>query len=79
MPRMRPFEITDFQILSNSVIISWTAPVGATTCVQAASQPGGQFTNVSPNIVVTGSATNFVDLGAATNQTARFYRVCLVP
>ena len=42
----------------------------------------GIFTNISPNVVVTGNgdaATNYLDVGAATNYSSRFYRVRLAP
>jgi hypothetical protein len=43
---------------------------------------GGGYSNISPNLVVTGngdSITNYLDVGAATNTPGRYYRVRLVP
>jgi hypothetical protein len=50
--------------------------------VTASSDLTGSYTNVSPNIAVTGSGdttTNYVDQGGATNKSSRFYRIRLVP
>jgi len=50
--------------------------------VQAASDLAGSYTNVGPNIVLTGSGdvtTNYLDAGGATNIPARYYRVRLAP
>jgi hypothetical protein len=76
---VNPFEITSLTIQTNNVVITWTAPNGTTNFVQAALGPGAAFTNISPSILITGNTTNYVDTGAATNFTARFYRVGLVP
>ncbi len=50
--------------------------------VQSATDLAVSYTNVSPNIVLTGSGdvtTNYLDAGAATNAPTRFYRIRLVP
>ena len=42
----------------------------------------GNFLPVSPNIILTGSGTvttNYLDVGALTNSSSRFYRIRLVP
>jgi hypothetical protein len=49
--------------------------------MQATINLGGSWFNVSPNIVLVGngdSVTNYLDVGAVTNATTRFYRVLLV-
>jgi hypothetical protein len=76
---INPFQITNLAIQTNNVVITWTAPTGTTNYVQAAPGPGAMFNNISPGILITGSTTNYVDTGAATNYPARFYRVGLAP
>ena len=83
-----PFQITAFNIQSSNVLVSWIAPEGSTNVVQATNggAGGGYSTNflaVSPRIVLpganpaTGFSTNYLDIGGATNQPSRYYRVAL--
>jgi hypothetical protein len=54
---------------------------GRTNVLQATTNLGGSWSNVSPNIILAGSGdstTNYLDVGAVTNASARFYRVQLV-
>jgi len=75
-----------FRILSitqelNDVNIVWQAVGGRTNVVQAATSPGGIYTNISPWIILPGSSeiiTNYLDLGGATNLPSRFYKIKLV-
>jgi hypothetical protein len=76
---VNPFHITNVAIQTNNVLITWTAPIGSTNIIQAAPQPNGVFTNISPPIMMSGSLTNYADTSAATNFPARFYRVSLLP
>ena len=76
---INPFHITNVARQTNSVLIAWTAPSGSTNVVQAAVSPVAAFSNISSNILINGSSTNYVDCGATTNFPARFYRVGLVP
>jgi Immunoglobulin domain/Calx-beta domain len=73
-----PFHITNLTIQTNDVLITWTAPIGTTNIIQAAPQPNDVFTNISPQILIGGSITNYLDKGAATNFPARFYRIGLI-
>lgn len=75
-----------FRILSiapegNDVRVTWRTVGGKTNAVQAASNLAGSYSDVSSNIIITGSSdttTNYLDIGAVTNSPARFYRVRLV-
>ena len=76
------FRILSVVATDNDVLVTWQAVGGRTNVVQAASDLAGSYTNVSPNIVLTGSSditTNYLDAGGATNIPARYYRVRLVP
>ena len=73
------FHITNLAIETNNVVITWTAPSGSTDVVQAAVGPSATYSNISSNILINGSSTNYVDVGVSTNFPARFYRVGLVP
>jgi hypothetical protein len=62
--------------------LTWATAGGRTNAVQAASNLSGTFSNISPNIIITGSGdttTNYLDPGAATNWPSLFYRIRLVP
>jgi hypothetical protein len=66
---------------SDGVRLFWQTHGGITNVVQAAASIGGDYTNISPNIVIPGDAdvtTNYLDAGVITNAAARFYRVRLV-
>jgi hypothetical protein len=67
---------------NNDILITWQTTGGHTNVVQAAPDLSGSYSNVSLNIVITGSGdatTNFLDSGAATNGPSHYYRVRLVP
>ncbi len=78
------FHITDISIVGNDASIAWTMGPGKTNALQrtAGDVSGGYDTNNFANIFIVtntiGTATNFLDIGAATNPPA-FYRVYLVP
>jgi hypothetical protein len=70
--------ITGVFASNHDVLLTWTAPAGTTNMVEASSNLGGIYSNISPEIVISGSgltATNFLDIGALTNVAARFYRI----
>jgi hypothetical protein len=75
-----------FHILSatpegNNLRVSWMCGGGRTNVLQATTNLGGGWSNVSPNIVLAGSGdstTNYLDVGAVTNTLPRFYRVRLL-
>ena len=83
---MAPFVITSIARSGNNVNLAWSVTGGTTNVVQCANALGsngaGGFTNLTGNIVVSGSGwvTNrYTDSGAATNARSRFYRVQMVP
>ena len=77
------FRIRSVAVQGNNVLLTWTTPGGMTNMVQATS--GNSFTNgfidLSPMIAVPcgQTATNYSDVGAATNAPARFYRLRIMP
>ncbi len=76
-----------FRILSvaprnSDMLIAWQAGAGRTNVVQAVSDPGGSYSNISPNLILPGTGdviTNYLDAGAVTNGLSQFYRIQLVP
>jgi hypothetical protein len=58
--------------------ITWMTAPGKTNALQRSGTITGGFAGIT-NIVTTGTTTNFLDPGAATNVPAFFYRVRLVP
>jgi hypothetical protein len=69
--------ITALDLIESGVRISWQSTGGHTNLVQASATAEGGYTNVSGNIVITGSGpvtTNFVETGA-TRASARYYRI----
>lgn len=67
---------------SQNLLITWVGTGGFTNIVQAAFDLSGGYSNISGNIILIGgpgSITNYLDLGAATNGSPRFYRIGLVP
>jgi hypothetical protein len=68
----------------DDVLVTWTMGDDKTNALQATSgDADGNFTNNFSDIFTVtntvGGVTNYLDLGAATNPPARFYRVRLVP
>ena len=78
------FRIVSVTRQSNNVLVSWLMAPGATNALQASNgTPNGSYaTNnfsdifIVTNNTTTGTLTNFLDLGAATNQS-RYYRARL--
>jgi hypothetical protein len=76
------FKILGVVATNEDVRVTWQTAGGRTNVVQSASDLSGTYANIGPNIVISGTgdtATNYLDTGAATNATARFYRIRLVP
>ena len=75
-----------FHILSaipqnNDMFVTWLAGGGRTNVLQVTTNLGENWSNVSPNIVLSGSGdsvTNYLDVGALNGNSTRFYRVLLV-
>jgi galactose oxidase-like protein len=81
LPTVPPFQITSIvSTNANNLLITWNTS-GTNNIVQvgAGLGAGGNFsTNVFTdltNLVITTTTTNFLDVGAATNSPARYYRI----
>lgn len=76
------FSLTSIGLQTNNVIIVWTTTGGGTNVVQATTNLLAGFTDISSNIFITGTGaimTNYLDIGAATSSSMRFYRVRTAP
>jgi hypothetical protein len=78
------FRIISIVPLGNDVCITWAMGNGKTNALQvAAGNPDGSYSNGFTDLFTVtntiGTVTNYLDVGAATNATSRFYRVRLVP
>ena len=78
-------QITSITTQGGDILITWLTTGGVTNAVQATPGTPGYNTNfvdISGPLLILGSgdtSTNYVDVGAATNSPAKFYRVRLVP
>ena len=67
----------------NNVRVTWQAAAGKTNALQSSAGSNGSYSNNFADIFIVtnnvGSVTNYLDIGAATNKPARYYRVRLVP
>jgi hypothetical protein len=81
--RASAFRFTAISREGNNIRVNWTMGSGRTNALQRArgGTGGGFSTNFSNlvTIITVGSATNYLDLGAATNARALYYRLRLVP
>jgi hypothetical protein len=78
------FRITRLDRTGNDLLVTWTMGAGRTNALQATSgTPTGSYSNNFTDIFTVtntvGTTTNYLDLGAATNFPALYYRVRLVP
>jgi T5SS/PEP-CTERM-associated repeat protein len=80
------FKVASVAPSSNDFNVTWTTVGGRSYAVQGASSADGSFptnfTDISPVFAMPGTSlgtTNYVDSGALTNASSRFYRVRLVP
>jgi hypothetical protein len=67
---------------NNDLRVTWSTAGGRTNVLQAAPALNATFTNVSPNLILPDSGdivTNYLDIGAVSGSTPRYYRVYLVP
>jgi PKD repeat protein len=76
--------ITSVVRQGGDVFVTWTMGNGKTNALQfsAGVAGGGYSTNFADLFIVTntvGNATNYLDIGGATNVPSRYYRVRLVP
>lgn len=79
------FLITSVVGIGSDVLINWMTGIGKTNALQwtAGAGDGSYNTNSFADLFIvtntTGTVTNYLDVGAATNFPARYYRVRLVP
>ncbi|HUK83993.1 MAG TPA: thrombospondin type 3 repeat-containing protein [Verrucomicrobiae bacterium] len=79
------FRITSVVRTNNNIRVTWMTGIGKTNALQrTAGGAGGSYSTNSFAAIFTvtntvGTVTNYVDIGAATNSPARYYRVRLVP
>jgi T5SS/PEP-CTERM-associated repeat protein len=81
------FRIVSVTRQGNDMLITWMMGPGATNTLQvtAGNGSGGYNTNgfadifIVTNNTAIGTVTNYLDIGAATNAPARYYRARLVP
>jgi len=81
------FRIVSVTRQGNDILVTWLMAPGITNALQAAAGDGngGYVTNGFTDIFVVtnnsaiGSLTNYLDVGAATNSPARYYRARLAP
>jgi T5SS/PEP-CTERM-associated repeat protein len=80
------FRIVSVAPESNNIRVTWMMGPGATNALQVTSGAAGSYnTNgftdlfVVTNNPTAGAVTNYLDVGAATKDLARYYRVRLVP
>jgi beta-glucanase (GH16 family) len=77
-----PFNIVAITREGDNVRITWADAAGRTDVVDGASEPSGSYSNISPDVILTGSgvgSTNYLDEGAVTNTPLKFYRIRLIP
>jgi hypothetical protein len=79
------FLITSVVSFGSDVLINWMTGIGKTNALQwtAGAGDGSYNTNSFADLFIvtntTGTVTNYLDVGGATNFPARYYRVRLVP
>jgi PKD repeat protein len=78
-----PFAVTAIAREADNIRITWTTPLAATNALERAAGDAGSFSdNFTAIFAVTntvGTTTNYLDVGAATNGPAFYYRVRLAP
>lgn len=81
-PAPGTFRITNITRETNNLRITWQTVGGTTNRVQSTAGPSSTYStncsNLSPIVVPNGgdlTSTNYLDVGAATNFPARYYRV----
>ena len=80
-----PFRITSIVRSNNDILINWMCGIGQTNALQATAGTGNgsyatnNFATIFAITNTVATSTNYTDVGAATNNPSRFYRVRLVP
>jgi len=76
-----PFHVTGITPQGSDVLITWMTAGGLTNAVESETDLAGTWSNISGNVIITGSGvttTNYLDAGAATNTPANYYHIRLV-
>ena len=78
------FRITSIAGTGNDVLVTWSMGSGKTNALQATTGDANNgFTNTFSDLFIVtntvGTTTNYLDAGAATNFSSRYYRIRLVP
>ncbi len=81
------FKVVTLAVTGSSVRVGWKAGGGIRSVLQGATRGANgsfptNFTDISPVLTLSGSgdaATNYLDVGGATNPAGRFYRVNVSP
>ncbi len=88
-PTSSVFSITAITEQGNDILITWTSSIGSTNALQGTTNTvqatanadftTNDFTDIFIVTNTVGSVTNYLDAGAVTNFSSRYYRVRLVP
>jgi T5SS/PEP-CTERM-associated repeat protein len=73
------FRITSIAQKGADVLVIWQTGIGKTNALQVTTNFPSGFTDIFTATNTVGTATSYLDIGAATNFPARYYRVRLVP
>jgi len=77
------FQITAITRETNNIRITWSTSASKTNVLESTAGTAGNYSNNFAAIFTVtntvGTITNYLDIGAATNFPARYYRVRLVP
>ena len=75
------FGITAITQASLGILVTWQAGPGKTNALErtAGSFATNNFATIFTATNTVGSVTNYLDVGAATNSPASYYRIRLVP
>ena len=76
------FHIVSITPQGSDILITWTCGGSRTNVLQGTSDLGINFTDISSNLILSGTGdtpTNYFDAGGVTNTALHFYRVRLAP
>ncbi len=86
-PTNMPLQVSSVTVQSNNVLLTWTTTPGTNVVQATDGAADGSYSNnfltISPLIIVplganVTVATNYLDVGGATNFPARYYRIALI-
>ena len=77
---MRPFQLlASIAPEGADVRVTWRTGLWKTNALQATESMDGEYRDIFTVTNALSSVTNYLDVGALANGTARYYRVRLVP